>query len=677
MSELVAAVEALFREGGALARGVGHERATEAQVRMAQAVARVAERSGVLVVEAGTGVGKSWAYLAPLLLGGQRAWLSTATHALQEQLFQRDIPALCRALGRPVKVALLKGRRHYVCVQRVAMLRSGQLPTGQTDPAWAAALERVGQWAERSLNGDLAELRDLGDDAPIRPWITSTRDNCLGQACPRWSDCHVNRARRLAQDADWVVINHHLFLASQQRSDDDGLALLPPTDVMVFDEAHRLLALGDGLLVPSVGARELLDLARELQSQGPLWARGMQAWAHHALVLQQASGQLALLRARQRAPSPQSLWVGGVPSGFAPDAWQRARSEVAMALQGAAMALAPVAGAAAPLERLGERAVWLLQQWRALVADGAPGEEDEAVRWIDWGPDGQWRVSRSAPAAESRWRALIAGQGAARSCVFTSATLGIDDGLSWFTLGMGLKGRPDVAVERLPSPFDHSNQAKLYVPSGLPAASDERHSEALAHEVARWATALGGRTLVLTTSMRACQRIAAVLRERLLHGPRGAGLQVLSQGQGARRALLERFRDAPAQSAGAVLVASGAFWEGVDLAGDVLQLLVIDKLPFPSPGDPMTQVRLLKARAQGDDPFLRGYLHPAGLALKQGAGRLIRSVSDQGVLVIADGRAVTQSYGPTLLAVLPDMPRLTSEEEMFDALHRLAQARSE
>lgn len=639
---------------------------------MAEAVAATLASNGVLAVEAGTGVGKTWAYLAPLLLAGQRAWLSTATQALQEQLFQRDIPALSRALGLPVRAALLKGRSNYVCLQRLDMARAGELNTGFSDPAWLSALERIQRWASHSVEGDLAELPGLEDTSPLRPWISSTRENCLGEACPRLSTCHVFRARREAMQADWVVINHHLFLASQADRDGDLPALLPPTQTVVFDEAHRLVELGETQLGLSMGSEQLLALARELKSLGPLLARGLQPWAHLALVLEQSTRAVSHAVRHHGVGKLQMPWVNGGPQGVDVVTWQRVRLAVFSALDAASVSLHTVAGAAAPLAALAERAQQWRSDWVALLQDRPDGTEQlgQAVRWVERWPDGAWRVAQSAADAAMAFQAAMRSAGPVQSWVFTSATLGIDERLSWFTEGLGLQAHPALRTLRIASPFDHAAQASLYVPDDLPDPADEQHSTALAAAVARWATVLGGRTLVLTTSLRACDRIAAALSVQTApDGPDASTrLHILAQGQGSKRALLARFRAAALGGAGAVMVASASFWEGVDLPGDVLQLLVIDKLPFPSPGEPLTQARTLRARAQGLNAFHAAYVQKAALALKQGAGRLIRSASDRGVLVVADRRLLTQNYSGELLCVLPPMKRLVGEADMQKAL---------
>ncbi|MEX1166224.1 MAG: ATP-dependent DNA helicase, partial [Hydrogenophaga sp.] len=511
-------VRAAFAFGGCLARPLANGDDNAAQSAMAEAVAETLATNGVLAVEAGTGVGKTWAYLAPLLISGQRAWLSTATQALQEQLFQRDIPALSRALGMPVKAALLKGRSNYVCVRRLEMAQAGELKTGFSGPAWLSALERVRRWASQSVDGDLAELPGLEDQSPMRPWISSTRENCMGEACPRFTSCHVFRARREAIQADWVVINHHLFLASHWGSDDDLPALLPPTQTVVFDEAHRLVELGETQLGLSMGSEQLMELARELKSLGPMLARGLQPWAHCALLLEQSARSVSnALQLTQSAGKVQMPWAKRAPQGVDLAIWQRVRREVLAALDKASACLQAVADAAAPLAGLAERAQRWRSDWVVLLQDRADGDEQpgQAVRWVERWPEGGWRVVQSAADAAQAFQAAMASAGPVNSWVFTSATLGTDERLSWFTEALGLQAHPTLRTLRIASPFDHAAQASLYVPDGLPEPADEQHSLALAVAVARWAAVLGGRTLVLTTSLRACERIAAALGAHL------------------------------------------------------------------------------------------------------------------------------------------------------------------
>ncbi|MGE0098643.1 MAG: ATP-dependent DNA helicase [Hydrogenophaga sp.] len=667
LNTLETGVAAAFAADGALSRAGLGLRARPGQRDMALAVARAIEAGEHLAVEAGTGVGKTFAYLVPLLLSGQRALLSTATLALQDQLFTRDIPAVVNALGVPVRVALLKGRSSYVCLHRLEQALHGPAARGLRDPAVAASLSRVMAWARHSRSGDLGELDGLDERSPLRPMITSTRENCLGAACARLRDCHVHRARGEALQADWVVINHHLFFADQLMRETGVATLLPTTGVIVFDEAHQLNDTGIGFLGRAIGSAPLRELAHDLALQGPQWARGQRPWAHLALSLEQAGKAFLSM---PRVASQRSRWPGSSPEGVDAARWTDAVTSLEVALAAIVQALQATAQASAELERLYQRAQAMRGLWRELLTGQAEGQ---GVRWVEWSEGRSWRVVRSPSDSSTVFRALLGPDApGGQSWIFSSATLGTEEKLDWFTGGLGLTDLPALRALQVPSPFDHAVQAALYVPEDLPEPSDETHTPALAEAVARWASRLGGRTLVLTTTLRAADRMAARLAELIAQGG-CAPLQVLAQGRGSRRALLDRFRTAREPS---VLVASASFWEGVDLPGDALQLLVIDKLPFPPPDDPLMEARARQLAARGLNAFTDGFLPEAAMALKQGAGRLIRAESDRGVLVIGDRRLLSRSYGNRLLAALPVMRRLWDETEMAEALDALVLTRA-
>jgi ATP-dependent DNA helicase DinG len=660
--------------GGALAQNPAW-RPRPAQLSMAMSVADCLSQPATLVVEAGTGVGKTLAYLVPLLLSGHRSWVSTATQALQEQLFARDIPALCRAMGLPLRLALLKGRSSYVCLHRLDQARAGTPGQTHRNPALVVALEHIGRWAAVSRAGDLAELPDLTESSVLRPLVSSTAENCLGTGCPRAADCHVFRARREAREADWVIINHHLFFASRRSGQGGPDEILPPAQACVFDEAHRLNEIGVQFLGISLGADQLLALASDIETQGPRWARGLQPWTHLALLLRHAVADIQRLAP---GPSAHTGWRGVAPDGVAALPWRSACSAVGRALVLMAQALVHTQEAASELARLVPQAQACVADWSDVIA-GA-NDERGGARWVEWGRPAGWRVVRTPLDAsacfESRSAECTAQGPDPRHWIFTSATLGHDESLSWFCAPLGLLGRAQVHTLCLPSPFNHFQQAALFVPDHLPEVSESTHASELAQAVARWATRLGGRTLVLTTTLRATTRMAQAM-QAMVHTEAGPPLQLLVQGSMSKRALLERFRAAAQDGvAGAVLVATGSFWEGVDIAGDALQLLVIDKLPFSPPDDPWLEAQSRQLRLQGRSAFTHLHVPKAAMALKQGAGRLIRSEVDKGVLVIADRRLLTRSYGDQLLAALPAMPRLLDEAELLTRLDALVLTRS-
>lgn len=641
---------------------------------MALAVARAIASGEHLAVEAGTGVGKTFAYLVPVLLSGQRALLSTATQALQDQLFIHDIPAVSRALRLPVRAALLKGRSSYLCLHRLHQAQAAS-PATLRDPATAAGLERVRFWAQVTRSGDINELAFLHERSPLQALVTSTRHNCVGAACPQAVQCHVNLARRQAREADWVVVNHHLLFADSVMRESDAVDWLPETGVVVLDEAHQLNDTGVQLLSRSLSSDALHDLARELRTQGGAFARGLRPWGHLALVLEQAVRALGKLD-RDAGTHARSPWAGMAPAGLEAPAWRVAVTALDQALAAALEAVLATAQASAEMSRLLDRIRELQTTWSAMAPLQNSPVGATGSRWMEWGADRAWRMVRAPVDSSARFRRLLElQQPGTRSWIFASATLGHDDALGWFTRSLGLTDNPVLRTLRVPSPFDHGAQAALYVPQDVPEPADTAHTPALAALVGRWASRLGGRTLVLATTIRAVTRMADALSEQVREG-RCAPLEILAQGRLSRRALLERFKAASGSPHGAILVASMSFWEGVDLPGEVLQLLVIDKLPFPPPDDPLMAARALAVEANGGTAFNDVYLPEAAMALKQGAGRLIRSEGDRGVLVIGDRRLLTRSYGVQLLGALPPMRRLVDEAELEAALDALVLTRS-
>ena len=653
-SALAQAVAQAFAGQGPLAQADTHFRPRAGQVAMAQAVAQVIQDGGALVAEAGTGVGKTFAYLVPALLSGQRLLVSTATKALQDQLFLRDLPRVQAALGVPVRAALLKGRSSYLCLERLERACRG-VPGQLLDPQWLRALARVQQWARGTRSGDLDELPGLDEATPVLPLITSTRDNCLGAACPQASACHVNRARADALAADVVVVNHHLFFADLALRTAGVAELLPRARVVVFDEAHQLCDIGLQFTGLQVGTGVLRAFARDALAEGLAQARGLAPWLPLATALEDAVR--GLRQAAGVQPEGTRLpWQEALPQGMPASAWHQALHCLGQACAALVAALGVLQDKAPALAQLHVRGTGLMQRMAHFAVPGVPG----AVRWLDVGT--QLRFVESPPDIADTMRALmqpVAGT-PATAWVFTSATLGGDATLRWFT---GPCGVEDARILRVESPFDYARQAALYVPPDMPLpSSSAAHSQAVAVLAGDAALRLGGRTMVLTTTRRALHAIGAALQERLA----GQGLTVLVQGQQPRHLLLQRLRQG-----GAVLVGAGSFWEGVDLPGDALQLLVIDKLPFAPPDDPLAQARAQRLEAAGRSAFRDHALPEAAVALQQGAGRLIRHEADRGVLVVCDTRLRTMGYGKRLRAALPPMQWLASEAEFAQALQGL------
>ncbi|MDE2416744.1 MAG: ATP-dependent DNA helicase [Burkholderiales bacterium] len=644
-----------FQSGGPLGIAVDAFSTRVGQTQMAVEIARTMDTGGVLVVEAGTGVGKTFAYLIPALLSGQRVLISTATKALQDQLFKRDIPRLQKALGVSARVAQLKGRSSYLCLQRLEEARLG--PEGGA-AGISRQLAQIEVWARSTRCGDLAELDYLDEASPSIPLVTSTRDNCLGARCPHAQACHVNQARRAALAADLVVVNHHLFFADLNIRESGVAELLPTVRSVIFDEAHQLSDVGVQFLGQQFSTGQLDSFVNELLKVGRLHARGLVPWDQLAADL---SHSVLALRALAGPQPGRRSWRGGAPEGVSPNEWVSTLTGMFGALASIQHALSIVAEVSPDMGVMQERA----QRLEDCLAFFRDVPEAGYVRWMETGHQVRLVYSPLDIAHAMQTRVMMQAQ-EGKSWIFTSATLGHDATLSWFVRSCGLSG---ARVLQVPSPFNYKTQAALYVPDDLPWPGDENHSMAVAQLAAQGAALLGGRTLVLTTSLRAMRNIGSILRETLDSGER---LQVLVQGETSKRELVERFCSAPGNGGlPCVLVASASFWEGIDIPGEALQLLVIDKLPFTPPDDPLHRARADELEATGKSPFKELHLPQAAVALKQGAGRLIRRESDCGVLVVCDTRLVQMGYGKKLIAALPDMQRLNSRAQWLDALSAL------
>jgi ATP-dependent DNA helicase DinG len=643
------------------------------QTEMALAVAETISTGGELVVEAGTGVGKTYAYLVPVLLSGQRALVSTATKALQDQLFSRDIPRLIDAFNLPIRVALLKGRGSYLCTQRLSQARQSSDASLRIH---AHALSKVETWAQSTRTGDLSELSGLDDRSPVIPLVTSNRDNCLGSPCPQFKSCHVNLARKEAMAADVVVINHHLFFADLNVRETGMAELLPSVQAEVFDEAHQLNEIGINFLGRHLSTSQLLELTRDILGAGVQLARGLVDWNLICSVLEKSTRDLRLT-AQHARPGSRLRWAEPIPDEIETAEWLTAMAQLEVALNAAQAALDTVSEMAPDFVRLHERVglqLKLLQAFQAPCAEGS-------VRWVEVGAQMRLvespldisravqthmiqRVEQPSSLEETQDAALpIQAQ---RAWVFTSATLGEDAQMRWFTEPCGLG---DARKLRVSSPFDYELMSALYVPQGMPKPNDFNHTRSVARWVEKYARQLGGRTLVLTTTLNAMRNIGEALTASLGHT---GELEILVQGQGPKRRLMERFREGASHGGlGCVLVASASFWEGFDVPGDALQLVVIDKLPFPPPNDPLVEARSQRLELLGKSSFSDYSVPEAAVALKQGAGRLIRSETDTGLLVVCDPRLTGMAYGKRLLACLPPMRKISNEADFELALTQL------
>ena len=648
-------LEDIFGVGGPLERALPDFRVRRGQLRMAQRVAAALGDRETLVVEAGTGTGKTFAYLVPALLSGARVLISTGTRTLQDQLYSKDLPLVGAALGRPARVALLKGRANYLCRQRLTAGLEGtdiqlEMIGGEPTPAQGgrAMLARIARWAHTTRSGDLAEVRGLSDTHPVWSQVTSTRESCLGTRCPEIARCHVALARRAALDADIVVVNHHLLLADLALKEDGFGDLLGSADAVILDEAHQIPDLATQFFGASVSSRQLESFVKDAQLElrkaaaVPGAEPGEVSGVVFATCLRDVQEGVHALRAATPA----------VPAGASTRmAWTERDLALGAAAEQLSQRLADLAEALGPgvddagLARIAERAGDLAASLTRIAAV----DELEGARALEVSPRGI-TLSLMPFDISGRFRALIEARRGA--WIFTSATLSLGDEFGHFTGRLGIGESPTLTIE---SPFDHERQSLLYLPESMPQPSSPEFVAAVIDTALPLIEAAGGGAFVLFTSHRALAQGAALLRARWAEEAR---YRLFVQGEAPRERLLQEFRD----DGNGVLLGTASFWEGVDVKGEALRLVVIEKLPFASPEDPLVRARIEHLTATGMDAFRNYQLPEAALALKQGAGRLIRSEEDYGAVVICDPRLVGRSYGRVFLAALPPM-RVTRDAD--------------
>jgi ATP-dependent DNA helicase DinG len=665
-----ARVAAVFGPGGDLAAAVSGYVARDSQRDMALAVFDAIVERATLVAEAGTGTGKTFAYLVPALLAGGKVLVSTGTRTLQDQVFGKDIAALKAALGLAVDVALLKGRQNYVCLHRLQRTEAeGRLGSRQE----VMQLRSVARFARISATGDRAELPDVPEGSGLWPAVTSTRENCLGTECPQFDPCFVYRARRAAQAADVVVVNHHLFLADLAMRDDSIREFLPAADTVVLDEAHQLPKIASDFFGTGWSIAQVTELAVDARSAGLRHAPDGASWVALTQRIEQSLRELRLRLAESGLTAGSRTALERVPR------LERLAERLAAVdtpLAALAQAVEANAGREPELDAIGPRTALLRAQvgaWKAAVdsieARGDDAGADPDSMDADAGASGDGERDAAAPQGDAsvRWIAmsaqgaqfhatpLVPGEAFARArerqpqaWILTSATLTLAGRFDQYLAEVGL---PAARTVRWESPFDFRTQGLLYLPESMPSPLAADFPEQVAEIVWPAIHAAGGRAFLLCTTLRAVERCA--LRLRALMDRDGADLPLLVQGVATRRHLLDTFR----RAGNAVLVGSVSFWEGIDVRGDALSLVAIDKLPFAPPDDPVVEARIRRLRAIGRNPFLDYQLPQAVTLLKQGVGRLIRDERDRGVLMILDDRILTKPYGRTVLNSLPPFAR--------------------
>lgn len=636
-------LENVFSAQGVLAHAIPAYRPRQQQLEMAQQIAHAIAGCATLITEAGTGTGKTFAYLVPALLWGGKVIISTGTKTLQDQLFERDLPKVRAALNVPVSVALLKGRANYVCHYYLQRAQTEGQFSSRRD---TEHLRRIGQFFRTTQSGDKAES-GVPEDTPVWSQVTSTRENCLGQSCQFYKDCFVVKARKQAQEADIVVVNHHLFFADLALRDGGVAELLPAANTVIFDEAHQLPDTASQFFGETFSTAQLLELVRDSLVEGRAHAREGVDWTTLTASLEHAVREWRLLMG---GGSGRWGW-SAIPKA---DEFIKNLEHVAESLAGLTKALEMHAPRAEQIALCYQRALELqmqLTQWQS-------ADEQATIRWVE----------ATAYALQLHRTPLdIANmftrhrEGRPRAWVFTSATLAVKKNFQHYARQLGLE---TAATGYWSSPFDYDTQALLYVPPAMPPVHSPDYVSALFEAAWPLVKATRGGVFFLCTTLRAVDKMAELLQDKQAQLADNEQRLLLVQGQASRGVLLEKFRE----NGKAILVGSQSFWEGVDVTGDALSLVVIDKLPFAPPDDPVLAARLQVLEKNGGNPFMDYQLPQAVIALKQGAGRLIRSETDRGVLMIGDTRLVNKPYGRLIWQSLPTFKRSRIEQEVLEFL---------
>jgi len=624
-------IRQVFEKDGILASQIeGYHERTQ-QLEMALAIADAIEHNTQLVAEAGTGTGKTFAYLVPALLTGGKVIISTGTKNLQDQLFNRDLPNVRDALKVPVTVAMLKGRSNYVCHYHLERAANEGRFASRDD---ARYLHVIKNFVENTKTGDKSELTDVPENATIWANVTSTRDNCLGGDCNFYKECFVMEARKQALAADVVVVNHHLFFADVMLRDEGVAELLPSANTVIFDEAHQLPDVAGLFFGEDVSTSQLIELARDCTAAHLSLAKDCIELGESIPVLEKACKDFRLVFAYEgsRMPVQKALALKGFQDAFD---HMRKRLEALSAVLETQAARDPL------LEKCWQRSMDLsnlLHRWMS-------AENDNLVRWVEVFTHSVQLHATPLSVAEGFGKQLNAQP---RAWIFTSATLAVKNDFSHYLAQMGLQ---DAVTAAWQSPFNYQEQALFYVPPDMPDPNNPSYSSCVAAAALPVLRASGGRAFVLSTSLRAMREIHALLKEAFAEN--GIESPLLLQGDSSRTELLDRFR----KLGNAVLVGSQSFWEGVDVRGEALSVVIIDKLPFAPPDDPVLSARVDKLNAEGKNAFMEYQLPYSVITLKQGAGRLIRDENDRGVLMICDPRLISKAYGRKIWQSLPPFRR--------------------
>lgn len=636
-------VKQIFSQQGILSKIIPGFQPRQAQIDMANAVESTIQADSQLVVEAGTGTGKTFAYLIPALLSDKKVIVSTGSKSLQEQLFHRDLPLIIKALNYQGRVALLKGRANYLCLDRLnrQMLESH---TNEVDTELFGQLIKVRTWASSTKTGDLGECESVAEDSPIIPTMTSSNDNCLGKECSYYTECFVSKARKKAMEADLVVVNHHLFLADLALKETGFGELIPEAEVFIFDEAHQLPDIASQYFGQSFTSRQIHELAKDIEIGYRTEAKDMRQLQKVAEKLKQTAMDM---RIELGEPGFRGNWREVIVLPRMDHAIERLND----ALDFAHAVLKLALGRSQLLDSAFERTTTLTAKLKRVCDVSITGYS----YWFDT-TSRHFSLHITPLSVADKFREQI--ELTAGAWIFTSATLAVNEDFGHFCHRLGLKPQQQFS---LPSPFDYQSQARLCVPRYLPEPNSPVMAKTLVRYLAPVIEQNQGRCFFLCTSHSMMKALAEGFRQTV-------DLPVLMQGETSKQKLLSEFMSL----GNALLVATGAFWEGIDVRGDALSCVIIDKLPFTAPDDPLLKARIEDCRLQGGDPFRQVQLPDAVITLKQGVGRLIRDVGDKGALIICDNRLVTRDYGGIFLASLPPIPRTRDLETIKQFLHQIS-----